>query len=173
MEAESAPEPAARQKPATPDDQTGSSGHDSGLEAQASPLPPRDQAALSGKRQAFDDVLVPLTEEDLASRGTQKVILYMLQQARNDADQFEGYVVRFHEADKRAVVLQEKLDSISRTHKAIDIAVLVGTTLGGAIMTTATYFWAKSPAEIGTGILAVAIGLVLLLGSISVRTTLR
>jgi len=67
----------------------------------------------------------------------------MLQQARSDADQLEGYVERFHDADKRAAIVQEKLDAQTKISKAVEIAVIVGTTLGGALMAMATYFCGK------------------------------
>src|SRR5207244_1208023 len=61
------------------------------------PLAPPEPTAqahtpASGRRQAFDDVLRPLTPEDLASPGTQKIILYMLQQTQAENEALSGYV---------------------------------------------------------------------------------
>jgi len=72
---------------------------------------PIGQTAVSGRRQAFDDVLRPLTPEDLASPGTQKIILYMLQQTQSENELLTGYVERFHDADKRAAILQQQNDA--------------------------------------------------------------
>jgi len=127
------------------------------------------QAPISGKRQAFDDVLVPLTPKDLADPGTQKLILHMLQQARTDADQAEGYILRFYDADKRAAILQEKLDSSNKISKTTEIAVMTGTTLGGALIGMASYFWAKSQPDLGAGVFVLVIGVFLLGGAIAVK----
>jgi hypothetical protein len=131
------------------------------------------QAPISGKRQAFDDVLLPLTPKDLTDPGTQKLILHMLQQARNDADQAEGYVERFHDADKRAAVLEEKLAASTKMSKAIEIAVVVGTTLGGVLMGFASYFWSRTPPDTGAGFFVLVCGLVLLVGGIAVKIAKR
>ena len=97
----------------------------------------------------------------------------MLQQARSDADQAEGYVERFHDADKRAAVLDEKLTASSKMSKAVEIAVIVGTTLGGVLMGFAGYFWSKIPPDTGAGWLVLFCGLGLLVGAIAVKAAKR
>src|ERR1035437_8603479 len=88
----------------------------------------------SGRRQAFDDVMTPLTPEDLASPGTQKLVLYMLQQKQAEVIDLTGYSERFHDSDKRAAILQEKLDAHTKFSKSVEIAVITGTTVGGALI---------------------------------------
>jgi hypothetical protein len=88
----------------------------------------------SGRRQAFDDVMTPLTPDDLASPGTQKLVLYMLQQKQAEVVELNGYSERFHDSDKRAAVLQEKLDAQKKFSKSVEIAVITGTTVGGALI---------------------------------------
>src|ERR1041385_8104936 len=63
--------PAASQLPAGPPSLTG-------------------QTSVSGRRQAFADVIRPLTTEDLASPGVQKMILYMLEQSEAKNEELEG-----------------------------------------------------------------------------------
>jgi len=123
----------------------------------------------SGKKQAFDDVLKPLTSEELASPGTQKLVLYMLEQAQGECDRLDGYVERFHEADKRASIIQEKFDAQVRISKATEIDVITGTTLGGAMMGFASYFWSKQQPDAGAGWFVLICGLGLLIGSIFIK----
>jgi hypothetical protein len=125
----------------------------------------------SGRRQAFDDVMTPLTPQDLASAGTQKLVLYMLQQSQNQVIELSGYSERFHESDKRAAVLQEKLDAQSKFSKSVEIAVITGTTLGGALIGVATYFWAKTPPDNTSGWLALVIGALLVIGAAIVKVS--
>ena len=132
-----------------------------------------DQAPVTGRRQAFDDVLKPLTPEDLASPGTQKLVLYMLQQAQNSADQFAGYVERYHEADKRAAILSEKLESRIRIDKAVEIAVIAGTAFGGALIGLGTYFWGKAIPDVLAGWMALLLGIGLIIGSVVVKIAKR
>ena len=132
-----------------------------------------EQAPVSGRRQAFDDVLKPLTQEELASPGTQKLVLYMLQQAQASADQFEGYVERFHEADKRAAVLEEQLENRIRMDRTVEIAIITGTSFGGALIGVGTYFWGKTPPDVVAGWIAVTLGIGFILGSIAVKIAKR
>ncbi len=68
---------------------------------------------------------------------------------------------RFHEADKRAAVLEER----GRTQTTIEILFGVGVGLGGAIMGVAPAFWNNQPA----GWLALVLGVFLIAGSTVAR----
>jgi hypothetical protein len=118
---------------------------------------PQAQPPPSGRRQAFDDVLRPLTPEDLSSPGTQTIILHMLQEARAKADALSGYVERFNDADKRAAILQEQLSHERKTSKATEVAATSCTTLGGTIVGVALYFFRAQPDGIA-GVVALVIG---------------
>jgi hypothetical protein len=111
--------------------------------------------ATTGKRQAFRDIRRQLQEQELSSPGVQKLLLEELETADAKCDVLEGYVERFHEADKRAAVLQEKLT----TQTAFDILFGAGVGLGCAIMGLAPLFWdgsIKGPITLGVGFLLVA-----------------
>jgi hypothetical protein len=148
-----------------------STGPDSASGSQ--PEPPSSPTPVSGSRQAFDDVLRPLTEEDLKSPGTQKLILYMLQQANSKNDSLDGYVERFHEADKRAAVLQEQFNAERKVSKVIEIIVLCGTTIGGLLFGTGIYFIGKTPPDYTSAIVAFVLGLLLIAGSITAKVAQR
>ncbi len=80
---------------------------------------------------------------------------------------------RFHEADKRAAILQEQLDTQTRLSRATDIAVIIGTTLGGAMIGLATYFWGKTTPDVYAGVFACAIGVLLIIGAVAVKIARR
>jgi len=104
-----------------------------GQAADAGVSPPHQvggQVTPSGRRQAFQDVRRQLTEEELSSPGVSKLVLEMLVQAEADRDVAAGYVERYHEADKRAAILDEKL----KAQSAIDRASEILLTLGGILV---------------------------------------
>ena len=123
------------------------------------PTPP------SGRRQALRDLRRELTNEDLASPGVQKMLLDELARADGDCELLNGYVTRFHDADKRAAVLEEKL----RAQTALEIAFGVGVGLGGAIMGLAPSLWDKDP----FGYLALIVGSLLIIGASVARVYKR
>src|SRR5258708_6140348 len=63
----------------------------------------------TGRRQVFRDIRRQLEEGDLASKGVQKLLLNELETSEGDCEALRAYVERFHEADKRAAVLDERL----------------------------------------------------------------
>ena len=118
----------------------------------------------SSKKQAFDDVMQPLTPDELSNPGTQKVILYMLSEAKIENTRLDGFVERFHDADKRAAILQEQLTSERKVSRSTDIAFGVGTALGGALMGAGYFLWSKTPPATALGWFFFIVGLGLLLG---------
>ena len=119
----------------------------------------------TGRRQALRDLRRQLTDEELASPGVQKLLLDDLQRADSECDLLSGYVARFHDADKRAAVLEERL----RTQTALEVAFGVGVGLGGAMMGLAPGLWTTPP----YGTLAFTVGLLLMLGAIVARVIKR
>jgi hypothetical protein len=128
---------------------------------------------VTGRRQAFDDVLTPLTPQELSSPGTQKIILYMLQQAQSENDQLEGYRERFNDADKRAAILEEQLKAERKTSVTVEIIIIGGTTLGGAVFAAGFYFLGKTPPEPGAADLSFIVGLLMIAGAIAARVAKR
>ena len=122
-------------------------------------------SAPSGKRQALRDLRRQLSDEDLKSPGAQKLLLDELERSDADCELLKGYVSRFHEADKRAAVLEGQL----RIDKAVEVAFGVGVGIGGTIIGLAPGLWTTPP----YGPLAVAVGLVLMLGAIVARVVRR
>lgn len=113
----------------------------------------------TGRRPAFRDLRRQLSEEDLRSPGIQKILLDDLERAEETCEILNAYVERFHDADKRAAVFEEKL----RPQNAIEIMFAVGLALGGAIVGLAPVFWDIANLR---GQIALGIGVCLIIGAI-------
>lgn len=118
---------------------------------------PQSTVAATGKRQAFRDIRRQIEEEDLGSPGVQKMLLDDLERAESECEILQGYIERYHEADKRSAVLEERL----RTQTAVEIFFGVGVGLGGTILGLAPVFWDTQP----QGALALVVGLILVIGA--------
>ena len=119
----------------------------------------------TGKRQALRDLRRQLTNEDLASPGVHKMLLDELERADADCELLNGYRTRFHDVDKRAAVLEERV----RTQTALEVMFGVGVGLGGAIMGFAPSLWPSPP----FGYIALGLGFLLVLGATIARVIKR
>jgi hypothetical protein len=115
--------------------------------------------ATTGKRQALRDIRRQLQESELSSSGVQKLLIEMLERAESECEIAEGYRDRYHDADKRAAVLEEK----ARTQTSLEILFGSGLTIGGALI-------GLTPS---LGPIALAFGAVLVLGAILGRVVKR
>jgi hypothetical protein len=112
----------------------------------------------TGRRQAFRDLRRQLTESDLASPGVQKLILDDLEQSEVECEELRAYIERYHEADKRAGILEERL----KPARAVEVFFGVGVGVGGIIMGLAPVFWTQQP----QGIISLVLGALLVIGSV-------
>jgi hypothetical protein len=92
-----------------------------------------------------------------------KILMDELEQAEADRDEYKGYVDRYHEADKRALILAERL----KTSKAFEILSNAWLALGGAIIGLVPSQW--DPHVPWRGQATLAIGVLLLLSSVAAR----
>ena len=122
------------------------------------PLNEQNQVPPTGKRQALRNVKKQLTDEELTQSGTQKMLLEMLEESESEKDNIKSYVTSFYEADKKAAILGEKINTV----KSIEIFFGVGVGLGGAIFGLAPFFWAKDSSY---GLICLMIGLCLTIGA--------
>lgn len=124
------------------------------------PKPPPEDSAVPalGRRAAFRDVRRQLSDEELTNPGVQKLLLDILQESDDERDRLTPYIDRYHEADKTAEVLREKI----RTNTAIEVFFGVGVGLGGAIIGLTPFFWDNSPAH---GAITGIVGFFLMTGS--------
>lgn len=116
----------------------------------------------SGRRTAFRDVRRQLVDEEFSSTGVQRLLLDMLEEADEERESLRGFVDQYHEADKQAAILMEKL----RTQKSIELFFGVGITLGGTIIGLAPFLWGAKPEY---GVVTGIVGLCLLLGAVAGR----
>ena len=124
-----------------------------------------EQTAPSTGRRAFRSIRRELTQEELGQPGAHKFLLADLERSEERCDQLEQFVSRYHEADKRAAVYEEKL----RTVAAVDVAFGVGVGLGGAVMGLAPSVWDAKYA----GPIALVVGLLLISGGAAVKVIRR
>jgi hypothetical protein len=126
---------------------------------------PPNTVAPTGKRQAFRDIRRQIGEQDLANAGVQRMLLDELEQAESECESLRGYVDRYHDADKRAAVLEERM----RTQTAIEVLFGVGVGVGGTVLGLTPVFWDKQP----QGALMLVVGLILVIGSTIARVVKR
>jgi hypothetical protein len=111
----------------------------------------------TGRRQVFRDIRRQLDEVDLASKGVQKLLLNELETSEGDCETLRAYVERYHEADKRAAVFEERL----KTNTGTEIMFAVGLAVGGALIGWSATLWDAT----SKGPVALAIGFALVAGS--------
>jgi hypothetical protein len=113
----------------------------------------------SGRRRAFKEIRRELAEADLASPGVQKMLLEELQLAEDRCELLETYMERFHDADKTAAILREKLQA----QKGFELLFNVSFGIGCAIIGLAPFFWEMKESA---GRLSLLVGGVLVIGAI-------
>lgn len=122
-----------------------------------------EPTAPSGKRQALRDLRRQLKDDELANPGVQKLLLDALESKDAECEALSSYVQRFHEADKRASVLDEKM----KTHSAIEIGFGVGVGIGGVIIGLAPVYWNQQP----MGTILLIVGALLIIGGSVMKLT--
>jgi hypothetical protein len=132
------------------------SGQEAGPAADV-PLPSSQTVASTGRRQVFLEIRRQLSDADLGSAGVQKMLLDELERTEAECEELETYVTRFHEADKKAAVLEERM----RAQNAIEVMFAVGVGVGGAALGLAPVFWSTPP----QGQIVLAVGVLLVVGA--------
>jgi hypothetical protein len=124
-----------------------------------------EASPASGRRHALRELRRELSDDDLKSPGTQKMLLDELGRADAECESLRSFVPLYHEADKHAAVLEERL----RTHTALEVMFGVGVGIGGALIGVAPSIWDSQP----QGYLALGLGTVLLVGAAVGRVVKR
>jgi hypothetical protein len=130
---------------------------------------PPGETTTTGRLQAFRDIKRQLSEEELSSKGVQKLLLDELERTEYECENLKSYVERYHEADKRAAVLEERIRERIRSITAIDIMFGIGVALGGTIIGLAPTFWNEQP----KGWVAIVIGSLFIAGASIARVVKR
>jgi len=114
-------------------------------------------------RSLFRSLTRELSDSDMNNPGVQKMLLADNERLENDNANLKGYIERYHEADKRSAILEEKV----RTNKSIDVICGAGMAIGGVIIGLSAKFWDSC------GIFLLMTGMVLMAGSIGARIIKR
>lgn len=123
-----------------------------------SPKPGPEPTKGKVRRKALTSLRRELSDKELLSPAVQKLLLDEIDRLEEDNTELAGYRSRFHDADKKAAILQQK-QTTSIAHEIISLSCI---TVGGAAIGYAPSVWASQP----TGGVALAFGVVLVLGGI-------
>ncbi len=119
---------------------------------------------LKGRR-AFTNVRRELSDEELSSPAVQRMLIDDIERLEKENFDLLEYQEKFHEADKKAAILEEKL----KASVTQEIAFGVCLTLGAASLAYAPSVWTNQP----TGWIAIAFGAFLIIGGIASKVVKR
>ena len=122
--------------------------------AVASPVPLKSKS----RRKALSTARRELSDKELLSPAVQKLLLDEIDRLEEDNTELSGYRGRFHEADKKAAILEQK-GKISIAHEIISLSCI---TVGGAALGYAPAVWENQP----SGYISLIFGAVLVVGGI-------
>ena len=130
----------------------------------------------SKEKQAFQNITRELSDDDLTNPAVGKLLLderdrleiendELKKRLENENDKLSNYREKFHEADKKVAVLQEK----NKTHLATEIISAVCFTIGAVLIGYAPVLWKSQP----SGWIALALGSILIIGGIVAKVVKR
>lgn len=120
-----------------------------GVASTSGPEPAKSRSS----RKALSALRRELSDKELLSPAVQKLLLDEIDRLENEQVELSGFRTRFHDADKRAAVLEQK-NSINIGQEIVSTACI---TIGGALLGYAPSVWANQP----TGALALICGAIL------------
>ena len=117
-----------------------------------------DPSSLSIKsRKSFSKLRRELSDDELSSPAVQRLLLDEIDRLDRQVSELESYRRGFYETEKRAAVLEQK---VNRT-RASEVMFAVCLCVGAAALGYAPAVWKSQP----SGYIAIAFGLVLITGS--------
>ena len=120
----------------------------------SSSQPAPEPAKSRSSRRALSSLRRELSDKELLSPAVQKLLLDEIDRLEGEHAELSGFRGRFHEADKRAAVLEQK-NSINTGQEIVSITCI---TIGGALIGYAPSVWASPP----TGAVVLISGAVLI-----------
>ena len=114
------------------------------------------QAKPRTGRKAIASIRRELSDKDMTNPAVAKLLLDDVERLEQQVNELGNVQVQFHTADKRAAVLEQKLN-VSRSQ---EIVFAVCTTLAGAALGFAPSVWSEANA---TGPIVLSAGVVLLI----------
>ena len=111
-------------------------------------------------RQSFNKVRRELSDDELSSPAVQRLLLDDIERLEKENEKSSVYQDKYHETDKKAAVLNEKLKS----NVAQDVIFGVCLTVGAALIGVAPSLWTLDKSY---GWYSVALGVVLIMCGIA------
>lgn len=129
------------------------------------PSEPVTTTSVPKGRQSLARVRRELSEEELSSPAVQRLLVEEIERLERQAVELTEYRERFHLADKRASILEE------RAKRSLSGEIIFGVCLcvGAAVLGYAPTLWSSQP----SGWMAVALGAFLVIGGIISRAVQR
>ena len=121
----------------------------------------RDSSAAKSRR-SFSKLRRELTDDELSAPAVQRLLLDELDRLERDVAEQSQFRDRYHAADKRASVLEEKI----KHWEATEIAHILCLTAGSALIGYSPSVWDHPP----VGYLALTIGAILVIGAVVAKT---
>ena len=121
--------------------------------------PPKKGRALSRLKRE-------LTDEEMASSGTQKMILDSIEQLQQEVEELKGFRDKYYEADKKIGILQEK----AKTKIALEVLSTGSIAVGGGALAFSRTVWADPN---GLGMMLAIFGAVMTGVGIAAKVILR
>jgi hypothetical protein len=116
-------------------------------------------------RRAFTNVRRELSDEELSSPAVQRMLIDDIERIEKEKNELSEYQVKFHEADKKSAILEEKVkSSVSQ-----EVIFSVCLTVGSAALGYAPSVWSTQP----TGWISIVFGVVLIIGGIASKVVKR
>ena len=108
----------------------------------------------------FSGIRREISEEDLASPAVQRILLSELDKLQSKVDALEIIESKFYNSDKKAAVLEEKLNAVNSKEVMYSLCL----SIGSAVIGFSSLIW-----DTGYGWFPVAFGSALLVGAIISR----
>ena len=116
-------------------------------------------------RRAFTNVRRELSDKEMSLPAVQRMLIDDIERLEKEKFELAEYQSKFHGADKRSAILEEKIkSSMSR-----EIGFSVPLTVGAAALGYAPSAWASQP----NGWISIAFGVVLIVGGIASKVVRR
>ena len=125
----------------------------------AKPLP------SSKGRKSFLRMRRELTDEELGTSAVQKLLMDELERLESEAASLRVFEEKFHDRDKRASILEEKI----KKNLSSDIYFGASLTVGSALMSWSSSVWEIQP----TGYVILLVGTALMIAGICARVILK
>ena len=133
-------------------------GPDAEPEESADGIEPPVKKGTSGRRRSFDNLRRELSDDELASPATQRMLLDEIERLDADNDDLRVFREKFHAADRKVGVMEERF----KTRISMEVVHIACVTVNGEAAGFGASNWTVQP----SATLAVVFGGVLILAGV-------